>query len=132
MTTLQIIGLVLFMPNGSNMYDTIRRYLIENFGGRELELSDGKKAVIDNKDAKELSHKAYGKRIAELAVLKKLVANARFVGQADEVKHNKFKAFRYYEVKTRYKGEESGILLNVGIHAYDDKLHLYAITNRKQ
>ena len=120
------------MPNGSNMYDTIRRYLIENFGGRELELSDGKKAVIDNKDAKELSHKAYGKRIAELAVLKKLVANARFVGQADEVKHNKFKAFRYYEVKTRYKGEESGILLNVGIHAYDDKLHLYAITNRKQ
>ena len=26
-----------------NKYDTIRRYLIENFGGRELELSDGKR-----------------------------------------------------------------------------------------
>ena len=121
----------LIASSDRNKYDTIRRYLIENFGGRELELSDGKKAVIDKSDAKEFAHKAYGKRVSELSELEKLANKARFVVQVNDVQHNKFQAFRYYEVKTRYKGEESGILLNVGIHAYDKTWHLYAITNRK-
>ena len=56
-----------------NKYDAIRRYLIENFGGRELELSDGKKAVIDKSDAKELAHKADSKRTAEIAELEKII-----------------------------------------------------------
>lgn len=121
----------LIASSDRNKYDTIRRYLIENFGGRELELSDGKKAVIDKSDAKELAHKAYDRRVAELSMLENLASKARFIGQANNVQHNKFHAFRYYEVKTRYKGEDGGILLNVGIHAYDKTLHLYAITNRK-
>lgn len=121
----------LIASSDRNKYDTIRRYLIENFGGRELELSDGKKAVIDKSDAKELAHKAYDRRVAELSMLENLASRARFIGQANDVQHNKFHAFRYYEVKTRYKGEDGGILLNVGIHAYDKTLHLYAITNRK-
>lgn len=33
----------LIASSDRNKYDTIRRYLIENFGGRELELSDGKR-----------------------------------------------------------------------------------------
>ena len=121
----------LIASSDRNKYDTIRRYLIENFGGRELELSDGKKAVIDKSDAKELAHKAYDRRVAELPMLENLASKARFIGQVNDMQHNKFQAFRYYEVKTRYKGEDGGILLNVGIHAYDKTLHLYAITNRK-
>lgn len=121
----------LIASSDRNKYDTIRRYLIVNFGGRELELSDGKKAVIDKSDAKELAHKAYDRRVAELSMLENLASKARFIGQVNDVQDNKFQAFRYYEVKTRYKGEDGGILLNVGIHAYDKTLHLYAITNRK-
>ena len=66
----------LIASSDRNKYDTIRRYLIENFGGRELELSDGKKAVIDKSDAKELAHKAYGKRVSELSELEKLANKA--------------------------------------------------------
>lgn len=119
----------LIASSDRNKYDTIRRYLIENFGGRELELSDGKKAVIDNKDAKELSHKAYGKRVAELSELKRIIANATFLIQTDSVVHNKFQAFRYYEALTRYKGNISRIILNVGVEKANGKLHLYSITN---
>ncbi len=119
----------LIASSDRNKYDTIRRYLIENFGGRELELSDGKKAVIDNKDAKELSHKAYGKRVAELSELKRIIANAAFLIQTNDVEHNKFKAFRYYEALTKYKGNISRIVLNVGVEKANEKLHLYSITN---
>ena len=119
----------LIASSDRNKYDTIRRYLIENFGGRELELSDGKKAVIDNKDTKELSHKAYGKRVAELSELKRIIANAAFLIQTDDVEHNKFKAFRYYEALTKYKGNISRIVLNVGVEKANEKLHLYSITN---
>ena len=63
----------LIASSDRNKYDTIRRYLIENFGGRELELSDGKKAVIDKSNAKELAHKADSKRTAEIAELEAII-----------------------------------------------------------
>ena len=119
----------LIASSDKNKYDTIRRYLIENFGGKELELSDGKKAIIDKSDAKELAHKAYGKRIAELYELKQIIANAVFAIQKNVVEHNKFNAFRYYEAKTKYKGNTSRIVLNVGVEKANEKLHLYSITN---
>lgn len=119
----------LIASSDRNKYDTIRRYLIENFGGRELELSDGKKAVIDKSDAKELAHKAYGRRIEELSQLEKLVRNANFIKQVDNVQHNKFQAFRYYLVKIKHKGNIGRIVLNVGIDKNAGKLHLYSITN---
>lgn len=119
----------LIASSDRNKYDTIRRYLIENFGGRELELSDGKKAVIDKSDAKELAYKADNKRTAEIAELEAIIKKARFLMEK-AVSHNKFTAFRYYTAPIRYKGELSEIILNVGIHSYDKKLHLYAITNR--
>lgn len=119
----------LIASSDRNKYDTIRRYLIENFGGRELELSDGKKAVIDKSDAKELAHKADNKRTAEIAELEAIIKKAGFLLEK-AVNHNKFTAFRYYTAPVRYKGELSEIILNVGIHSYDKKLHLYAITNR--
>ena len=119
----------LIASSDRNKYDTIRRYLIENFGGRELELSYGKKAVIDKSDAKELAHKADNKRTAEIAELEAIIKKARFLMEK-AVSHNKFTAFRYYTAPIRYKGELSEIILNVGIHSYDKKLHLYAITNR--
>lgn len=119
----------LIASSDRNKYDTIRRYLIENFGGRELELSDGKKAVIDKSDAKELAHKADSKRTAEIAELENLIKKAKFLTEKP-VEHNKFSAFRYYTTPIKYKGEKTEIILNVGIHSYDKKLHLYAITNR--
>lgn len=119
----------LLASSDRNKYDTIRRYLIENFGGRELELSDGKKAVIDKSDAKELAHKADSKRTAEIAELEKIIKKATFLTE-NKVEHNKFSAFRYYTAPVRYKGERTEIILNVGIHSYDKKLQLYAITNR--
>ena len=120
----------LIASSDRNKYDTIRRYLIENFGGRELGLSDGKKAIIDKSDAKELSHKADSRRVAEIAVLENIVKNAKFLTERP-VEHNKFVAFRYYMAPIKYKGERAEIILNVGRHKYDrGELHLYAITNR--
>lgn len=110
-------------------YTVIKEYLVEMFGNTTFTLSDGKKAIMDNRDAQELSHKADALRTAELADLKNLVEKAEYIGDPKTVEHPKFDAFSYYKIKVAYEGNQFEILINVGRAKNDKTYHIYAITN---
>lgn len=118
----------LIASSDENKYKVIKDYLVQNFAGQTFELSDGEKAIIDNGDAKELSHGANTKKTAELSQLKDLLQTAKFDNQANSVSHKRFDKFKYYIMKTSYRGKRYDLWLNVGHHKFDDKWHIYAIT----
>ena len=116
----------------------VENYLREVLGGREIEFHDGIKATVTGRDAKKLAIDTYHaekgeRRTAELSEVEKLIDAARFVKEGEVEEHNKdhFTKSRYYSVKTRYKGEEEELLLNVGRNIYTEKYQLYAITSNK-
>ena len=115
-----------------NKYDVIREYLIEVYGGHTFELSDGRRAIMDKSDAKELSHKADKKRTAQLGNLDKIISKAKYDHSAYNVEHNKFIDFHYYEITVKYGGEEFDLWINVGTGKYDGINHIYSITNKKE
>lgn len=122
----------LIASSDDKKYKVIRDYLIANFGGEELELPDGKTAVIDNSDAKELAHKADKKRTAELAMLKDIISKSKYYGSANNVEHNKFSRFEYYSSIIKFNGEIEQIWLNIGVSKFDHTSHLYSITPKKE
>ena len=90
-------------------------------------------AEIEGGDAKKIARDAFHKgsglrRTAELSVAQKLIDNARYV-KTEEREHNKFSSCRYYEVKTRYKGVDENLLLNVGKNKFTGYYHFHAITH---
>lgn len=114
----------------------VENYLREVLGGREIEFHDGIKATVTGRDAKKLAIDTYHaekgeRRTAELSEVEKLIDAARFVKEGEVEEHNKdhFTKFRYYSVKTRYKGSEDVLLLNVGRNIYTGKYQFYAITS---
>lgn len=116
--------------SNKSKYDIIRRYLIEEFGGYTFTLSDGRKAIMDNSDAKELSHNATDKKTRHLGDLKQLVEKAAPHHSAFDVEHPKFTDFHYYTVTAKYAGEEIDLWINVGVAKNDGKNHIYSITNK--
>ena len=120
------------LSSTKNKYDVIREYLIEVYGGRTFELSDGRRAIMDKSDAKELSHKADKKRTAQLGNLDEIISKAKYDHSAYNVEHNKFIDFHYYEITVKYGGEEFDLWINVGTGKYDGKNHIYSITNKKE
>ena len=113
----------------------VENYLREVLGGRDIEFHDGIKATVTGRDAKKLANDTYHaekgeRRTAELSEVEKLIDAARFVKEGKVEEHNKdrFSEFRYYSVKTRYKGSEEVLLLNVGRNIYTNKYQFYAIT----
>ena len=113
-------------------YDVIREYLIEKFHGQTFTLSDGIEAIMDKRDAQELSHLADARKTATLSNLRDIIEKAIFSHKADKVNHKKFDAFRYYSVKVSFNGQIYDILLNVGHSKYKDEYHIYDITNKKR
>ena len=113
-------------------YSVIRDYLVEKFYGQSFTLSDGIEAIMDKRDAQELSHQADSRKEAALSNLRDIIEKASFSHKADGVKHNKFDAFRYYSVKVSFDGEIYDILLNVGHSKYKDEYHIYDITKNKR
>ncbi len=111
----------------------IANYIIETLGGRTITLHDGIYADVDNGDLTKMARDAFShgkglRRTAELGEITKLIDNARYSRSDDDAKHNKFSAFRYYSVKTRYKGEEESLLLNIGKNKFTGKYNFYTIT----
>ena len=111
----------------------IANYIIEALGGRTITLHDGIYADVDNGDLTKMARDAFShgkglRRTAELGEITKLIDNARYSRSDDDAKHNKFSAFRYYSVKTRYKGEEESLLLNIGKNKFTGKYNFYTIT----
>ena len=114
--------------SNKSKYTVIREYLIEKFYGQEFTLSDGKKAIMDKSDAKELSHLADNRKIAEISSLRDLVEKAVFSHKAEKVQHSKFKEFSYYTISFTLDGEPYDILINIGKAINDNSLHVYDIT----
>ena len=111
----------------------IANYIIETLGGRTITLHDGIYADVDNGDLTKMARDAFShgkglRRTAELGEITKLIDNACYSRSDDDAKHNKFSAFRYYSVKTRYKGEEESLLLNIGKNKFTGKYNFYTIT----
>lgn len=113
-------------------YAVIRNYLIDKFYGQEFKMSDGRIAVMDKRDAQELSHKADSLKAAELSNLRQIVEKASYSHEANNVKHKKFSDFYYYEMTVRYRGTDHDLLLNVGKSKYDGINHIYDITKNKR
>lgn len=68
-------------------------------------------------------------RVAQLGNLEKLIEKAVYSHSVENVEHNKFTGFHYYEVSVKYDKELFDLWLNVGVAKNDRKNHLYAITN---
>ena len=112
-------------------YSVIRDYLVERFYGKEFTLSDGTTAIMDKRDAQELSHLADDLKVAELSNLAELIEKAKFDHQADKVTHSKFDAFRYYAVTVEFEGQAYDLLLNVGRARNNQSYHIYDITKNR-
>ena len=113
-------------------YDTIRKYLIEKLGGHTFTMSDGRRAVMDKSDAKELSHNASEARTVQLGNLRDIVEKAVYDNSEYNVKHNKFSAFHYYTVSVKYGNKVFDLWINVGVAKNDGANHIYALTNKKE
>lgn len=111
-------------------YDVIRDYLFELLGGREFTMSDGRKAIMDKRDAQEMAHGANKERTTQLGNTEKLIEKATYSHSADNIEHKKFSGFHYYAVSVRYGDEVFDLWLNVGVGKNDKQNHLYAITNQ--
>lgn len=113
----------------------IKEHLIRKYGGTEITFSDGRKAVMDNSDAKEMAQHAGPVKVAEISQLEAIIKKAVLQEETD-VEHPKFTRFYYYAVTIEYdtsNGKQSKpILLNVGHGKFDGKNHLYAITDKKR
>ena len=121
----------LIASSDEKKYKVLNDYIIKNFAGRTFELSDGIEAQIEKSDASKLSNKTDEKRIAEISQLDNLIKKAKFSHQVDDVVHNKFSKFRYYKVKTSYRGSTNEVWLNVGQNKFRKNWHIYAITVKK-
>ena len=99
-------------------------------GEQPITLSDGKQAIVDNRDALHIANKAADKKTAEISHIRELVENAQLYAEDRNVQHNKFKYFCYYVANVKYGDETFPIYLNVGLGINDNAYHLYDITNR--
>ena len=117
---------------GSNPHDVIKQYLVNEFVGKTFTLSDGRKAVMDKRDASKMSGYSSPKGVAQLSALRSLIEKAKFSRSAYDVDHPKFSAFHYYEATFKYKGEQYSVWLNVGVAKNDGKNHIYDITKKTE
>ena len=122
----------LILNSDKNRADVIRLYLINKYQGEIFNLSDGKQAIMDKSDAKELAHNASSERTKQLGNLKKLVEEARYDHSALNVEHNKFVNFYYYTVTAKYRNTEADLWINVGQAKNNGINHIYSITNKKE
>lgn len=118
--------------SSKSKYDVIREYLVEKFHGQTFNLSDGRIAIMDKSDAKELSHKANESRTAQLGNLRKIVEEATYDHSVYSVDHNKFTDFHYYAASVRYNGEIYHLWINVGVAKNDKQNHIYSITKNEE
>ncbi len=112
---------------GAKKYSIIKQYLIENFSNVVFTLSDNKKAIMDNSDAKKLAQLADKARSVQLSNLRDVVEKAKFLNEVD-VEHKKFSKMSYYLNKVMFNGEIFEIIINVGLTKNDKTYHIYDIT----
>ncbi len=115
---------------GTPKYKVIQQYIFENLGGNSVVLSDGKKAVVEQNDAKHIGKKANNKKIAIISEIKRVVESAELVAEENSTKDKKFDHFWYYEAVLKYGKETFPIYVNVGRSRYQGTYHLYDLTQK--
>lgn len=116
--------------SGSEKYNAIRDYILEELSGIDVVLSDGNNAIVDRKDAQHIAHKAGDKKRRAISEIKRLVEHAKLVATEKSVDNNKFRDFRYYEASVRYHDKTFPVYINVGIAKNDGSYHIYDITHK--
>ncbi len=115
--------------SGKSPSTVIRDFIVSHFYGKPIKLSDGRTAIVDKNDAKELSKRAGKIKAAEVEKLQEIIDNALLYKSDVAADHNKFKSFSYYRTPVEIDGKKYDILLNVGLGKNDSREHLYAITD---
>ncbi|MBQ2944257.1 MAG: hypothetical protein IJD93_06175 [Ruminococcus sp.] len=115
---------------GANKYKIIQEYILEALSEQPITLSDGKQAVVDNRDALHIANKSANRKTAEISKIKYLVESAKLYAEATEVEHKKFNYFCYYKVSVRYNGAIYDLYINVGRAKNDGRYHIYDITKK--
>ena len=64
--------------------------------------------------------------------LEEIIKTSRLSATDDNVVHNKFDYFYYYESKVRYKNKTFSLFLNIGRAKNDGVYHMYDITDRSK
>lgn len=114
---------------GAKKYKVIRDYIIEKLG-RNITFSDGQSAIIDNSDANHIAHDSADKKTAEISAVENLIQSAVAYAYDDNVEHNKFDYFKYYEAAVKFGEESFHVYFNLGRGKYDGKFHFYDLTNK--
>ncbi len=114
---------------GAEKYKAIRDYILDALDNT-IVFNDGIEAKVDRSDASHLASKAGHKKIAYLSKIREIIDSARLFSIINDVEHNKFDKFRYYQTTVRLEGEDYPIYLNVGHAKNGDGYHLYDITKK--
>ena len=115
---------------GAPKYKAIANYILDVLGGENIELSDGKMAIVDKSDALHIANKSGSEKTAQISKIKEIVQKATLYAEDTNVEHNKFNYFCYYKAKVKYQEDIYSIYINVGKGKNDDKYHIYDITKK--
>ncbi len=115
---------------GAQKYKAIQNFILNILGNRTVKLTDGKKAIVDNRDALHIANKSGTEKASQIAQIKRIVETAELYAEDTNVEHNKFDYFCYYRAVVRYGKETFPIYLNVGRAINDGKYHIYDITKK--
>ena len=115
---------------GSAKYKKIAQYILDVLGKKEISLSDGRLAIVDNSDALHIANRAAPRKTAKIAKINEIIQKAQIYAQDLNVSHNKFDSFYYYETTVKFREEIFPVYLNVGKAKNDGKYHIYDITNK--
>lgn len=115
---------------GSAKYKKIAQYILDVLGKKEISLSDGRLAIVDNSDALHIANRAAPRKTAKIAKINEIIQKAQIYAQDLNVSHNKFDSFYYYETTVKFGEEIFPVYLNVGKAKNDGKYHIYDITNK--
>ena len=116
--------------HGAEKYKAIQNHILTVLSGKKIKLSDGKNAVVDNRDALHIANKSGHEKTAQIDKIKEIVEKAELYAEDTNVKHKKFNYFCYYEAYVRYKNRTYPLYLNVGRGINDGKYHIYDITKK--
>lgn len=115
---------------GSSKYKKIAQYILDVLGNKEITLSDGRLAIVDNRDAMHIANKAAPRKTAKIAKIKDIIETAIPYAQDLNADHNKFDSFLYYQANVKFGNEIFPVYLNIGKAKNDGKYHIYDITNK--
>ena len=116
--------------HGSERYKAIQTYILNVLSDQPIQLSDGKRAVVDRSDALHIANKSGTEKAAQIAKIKELVENAVRCAEDTNAKHDKFDYFCYYETVVKYDGDTYPIYVNVERAKNDGQYHIYDITKK--